>query len=74
MTYPKDFAHVTLRPDPGFLSKTRLTTGKALDPFVILSLSDILGPDLKQDRKTVRAVKTNIHRTPKEFRKNRKLF
>ena len=76
VTYPKDFAHVTLRPDPGFLSKTRLTTGKALDPFVIPSLSDSLGPDLKQDRKLcpVRAVKTYLHRTPKEFRKNRKLL
>ena len=35
VSYPKDFSHITLRPDPAFLAKTRLKTGHALQPFRI---------------------------------------
>ena len=70
-----DAKYVTLKPEESFISKTRTITGKPVKPFVIPSLKRVVG-DKSQDRKLcpVRAVQAYIHRTPPEFRKERKKF
>jgi hypothetical protein len=65
---------MTLRPEQGFMNKTRMNSGPLL-PFVIPSLKKVVG-DKSNDRKLcpVRAVQAYIHRTKPEFRKDRKKF
>lgn len=73
VTYPKDWAYVTLRPDPSFISKTRMKTGHALLPFKISSLKSVVGQE--KDRKVcpVRALQAYLRRTEK-MRGDRKLL
>jgi hypothetical protein len=73
ISYPKDWAYVTLRPDPAFISKTRIKTGHVLQPFKISSLKSVVGKE--KDRKVcpVRALQTYIKRT-ESLRGDRKLL
>ena len=41
----RDHSHITLRPDPGFISKTRIRTGHALQPVVIKSPRPLVGKE-----------------------------
>jgi hypothetical protein len=73
VSYQKDFDWITLRPDPEFVSKTRIATGKALEPFKIHSLKRLVGSEQERKLDPCRAVRTYIKRT-ETLRKDRKLF
>ena len=63
VTYPKDWSHITLRPDPAFLSKTRLRTGHALQPFRIESLKGLVGKEEERKLDPCRALQAYLKRT-----------
>ena len=67
--------HVTLKPDPKFLTKTRVITGQALKPIRIESIDSVLSEDLRCERALcpVRATKAYLARTEK-MRKGKDLF
>jgi site-specific recombinase XerD len=75
VSFAKDGSYMTLRPDPMFLSKTRLKTGRALEPFRIPSLKKLVGSDLKEDKKLCPVRCLQAYRTRTEsIRKGRKLL
>ena len=77
VSYPntKIWSHITLRPDPSFLSKTRLRTGQALDPIRIPSIDSILSKGMKQERLLcpVRCAQAYMARTV-DMREGKKLY
>jgi len=73
VTYPKDYAHMTFRPDPGFVAKTSLKTGQALQPFAIQSLEKLVGKEKERTLCPVRCTKAYLKRT-EPLRGDRKLL
>ena len=73
VSYPRDHSHVTLRPDPGFISKTRIRTGQALQPVVIKSLKPLVGKEKDRTLCPTRTLLTYMKRT-EAVRGDRKLL
>jgi len=73
VSYPRDFSHMTFRPDPGFVSKTSLKTGLALQPFVIQSLEKIVGKEKERALCPIRCTRAYLKRT-ESIRGDRKLL
>ena len=75
ISHAPDWKYVSVKPIPGFLSKTALRSSGAtvFEGIRIRALSTILGPDLPDDRKLcpVRSLKAYLART-KSFRKGQK--
>ena len=63
VSYPKDHSHITLRPDPGFISKTRIRTGHALQPVVIKSLRPLVGKEKDRTLCPTRCLLTYMKRS-----------
>jgi len=73
ISYPKDYTHMTFRPDPGFVAKTTLRTGQALQPFVIQSLEKLVGKEKERTLCPIRCTKAYLKRT-EPLRGDRKLL
>jgi integrase len=75
ISHAPDWKYVSLKPIPGFLSKTALRSSGAsvFEGIRIRALSTVIGPDLPDDRKLcpVRTLKAYLSRT-KSFRKDHK--
>jgi len=63
VSYPKDHSHITLRPDPEFVSKTRVKTGQALLPIVIQSLRPLVGQEKERTLCPTRSLLAYMKRT-----------
>ena len=63
MSYPKDHSHITLRPDPGIISKTRIRTGHALQPVVVKSLRPLVGKEKDRTLCPTRSLLTYMRRS-----------
>jgi len=76
VSYDRAWSHLTLKPDPSFLSKTRLRTGQALQPFRIPALTPLLSQGLENDKKLcpVRSAKAYITRSQHLRTPEKKLF
>jgi len=73
ISYPKDFSHMTFRPDPGFISKTRMKTGHSLQPFSIPALTPLVGKEKERTLCPVRCVRAYLKRT-ESIRGDRRLL
>jgi len=73
ISYPRDFSHITFRPDPGFVSKTTLKTGQVLQPFAIQSLEKLVGKEKERTLCPVRCTRAYLKRT-EPLRGDRKLL
>jgi len=63
ISYPKDFSHITFRPDPAFVSKTRVKTGQALQTFSIPALTPLVGKEKERTLCPVRCLRAYLKRT-----------
>jgi len=73
ISYPRDYSHLTFRPDPAFVAKTTLKTGHALQPFSIQSLEKIVGKEKERTLCPVRCTRAYMKRT-EHVRGERKLL
>jgi len=76
VSYDRAWSHITLRPDPAFLSKTRLRTSQPLNPFRIPALTSVLSQDMLPEKMLcpVRAAKAYITRSQSLRSPEKKLF